>query len=118
VDLKIFCAEHSTTKIEQTTRLRCRLCGKRYEILPVGDYSWVQQRLYLSDSALVSLKSIYGVGEVDLDDLLGSATALTKVSKDRFHIVIKKFNIKSYIDCHYDRKKDQLTGGSVQRLTS
>jgi hypothetical protein len=80
------------------------------------DYSWIRERLYLTESTLVSFKSIYAVGEVDLDDLFGSVTGVAKLPDHRFHICIEKFGIKSYVDCYYDREKDQLIGGLVQRL--
>jgi len=116
LDLKIFHLERSTTKIRLSMHIECRLCGKKYELLHADDYSWIRSRLKLSEPALMSLKSIYGVTVVDLDDLFKSVTSLTKVSRDRFHICIDKFGIKSYTDCHYDRKRDRLMGVSAQRL--
>jgi hypothetical protein len=56
--------------------------------------------------------------QVTLDTLLeeGSITAITKLSKDNFHIFIEKFNIRSYLDCYYSKKMDRLIGANAQRL--
>lgn len=92
------------------------MCEREYDLLHVEDFSWMQRRFYLSDTALVSFKSLYAVGEVDLDDLFRSVTGVAKLSGSRFHICIEKFGIRSYVDCYYNKKNQQLIGESVQRL--
>ncbi len=76
----------------------------------------MQRRFYLSESALASLKSLYALGDVDLDDLFRSVTGVAKLPDYRFHICIERLGIRAYVDCYYDRKKQQLIGESVQRL--
>ncbi|MGA2973523.1 MAG: hypothetical protein ABSE39_13005 [Candidatus Bathyarchaeia archaeon] len=70
----------------------------------------------MSESVLASLKSLYTLAEVDLDDLFGSVTGVAKLPDYRFHIFIERFGIRAYVDCYYDRMNQQLIGESVQRL--
>jgi hypothetical protein len=116
LDLQIFHIERSSTRTNPKRRVKCSLCERKYELLPIEDYSWMQERFYLSESALASFKSIYAVGEIDLNDLFASVTGVAKLAHHRFHICIEKFNIRSYVDCYYDRRRDQLIGESVERL--
>jgi len=116
LDLQIFHVEQSSTRTKPKYHVKCSLCEREYDLLTMEDYSWMQQRFYLSESALASFKSIYAVGDVDLDDLFASIKGVAKLPDHRYHICIEKFNIRSYVDCYYDRRRDMLIGESVERL--
>lgn len=68
----------------------------------------------MTDTAIASLKVIYSLGNVKLDDLFGSIVAVTRPSKDIFHVCFEMFGIRSFMDVR--RSGDRLIGVSVQRV--
>jgi len=114
VTLKVFEYESSTSERYPSMHIHCGLCDREYDLLQVSDYSWIQRNLQISDPALASLKSIYALAEVNLDDLFRSITAVTKPSKEAIHICFEMFGIKSFMDCR--RKESRLIGVDVLRI--
>jgi len=101
----------SLTRVQLSCQLKCILCGRTYRYIGMNDYSWIKKRLAISDSALTSLKSIFG--NVDLDNLFTHVVGITMPMKkilriarriDRaLHICFKYKRKRVYLACQQER---------------
>ena len=104
----------ATTQEGQSIHVKCILCGAEYDLFTVEDTSWLSQHLSVSDTALQDIKTIYSVRNVNLDEVFGSVSVLTRPSKHTIHMFFELYGIRSFMNCQQRGKT--LIGISVEDM--
>ncbi len=118
ISIKIYEYERSSSRLIQSTNMKCILCARQYSYIPMNDYSWVKSHLKLNDVVLSALKMSFP--NYGLDAFYDNIIGLTRpkqvlgFSGKSLHVCFMIGGVRAYVDCM--QTNDNLLGITMVKV--
>jgi hypothetical protein len=103
INAQVVGVQRSFSSIGHPLMVQCRMCWRRYEYFDIQDFSWVKDRLRLSEEVLEGLKYIDTSNE-PLDLIFDHIVGITRFAKNRLHLLLQVGDSRIALSCDEDKK--------------